>query len=192
VPGYYRAVPPGQKPFRPSRRLTIILALMRVYPGKRSFIASGLEGAPESRGVMSSRNSPVAGRGGCLTGRGWMNYPRDKTKNPGQSLLKNLIFQLLVSKPAIKVMNTEKYTTQRSAGSNRPKAARKTATDTKGPLLKSLPLASMARHDARAKVILEHRSNLVMMSRPTNRRSIANLPGDRIPSRGVYQEVSEC
>jgi hypothetical protein len=28
VPGYYQPVPPGQKPIRPSKRLTIIFALM--------------------------------------------------------------------------------------------------------------------------------------------------------------------
>jgi hypothetical protein len=33
VPGYCRAVPSGTKAIRPSRRLTIILALMRVNPG---------------------------------------------------------------------------------------------------------------------------------------------------------------
>ena len=44
------------------------LSAYGVYPGKRSFIASGLKGHPNIGGDVE-----ISGRDGYLTGRGWMN-----------------------------------------------------------------------------------------------------------------------
>ena len=50
VPGYYRAVPPGQT-IRPSKRLTIILALMGFNPGDHQVWRFALKGSKRARSI---------------------------------------------------------------------------------------------------------------------------------------------